>query len=155
MRASFLLLLRACCSCCVALPGLPWLTGCSPERGANSKRISLDADVAITNQFRRCLKAVLLFSAWLQGRTPRGNSSPKESVSCASVPCCSCCSGVVTSCSCYGSLLVIVVVPEIKQMPCQFFKSLVNQWLEDSVGREGEKKAGFSLPLNPASVTKY
>lgn len=68
----------------LALPGLPWLTGCSLERGANSKRISLDADAALINQFRRCLEAVLLFSAWSLGRTPCGNSSPKESVSCAS-----------------------------------------------------------------------
>lgn len=110
VRAIFLLLLRACCFCCSALPGLPWLTGCSPERGANSKRISLDADAALINQFRRCLEAVLLFSAWSLGRTPRGNSSPKESVSCASVPCCFCCSGVVTSCSyCVGHCLLLLL----------------------------------------------
>ena len=106
----FLLLLRACCFCCSALPGLPWLTGCSLEWGANSKRISLDADAALINQFRRCLRAVLLFSAWSLGRTPCGNSSPKESVSCASVPCCFCCSGVVTSCSyCVGHCLLLLL----------------------------------------------
>ena len=94
----------------LALPGLPWLTGCSLERGANSKRISLDADAALINQFRRCLEAVLLFSAWSLGRTPCGNTSPKESVSCASVPCCSCCAGVVTSCSyCVGHCLLLLL----------------------------------------------
>ncbi|WP_206221266.1 hypothetical protein, partial [Pseudomonas viridiflava] len=36
----------------------------------NSKRIALDADVAMiirSNQFGLCLKAVLLFSAWSRG----------------------------------------------------------------------------------------
>jgi len=69
----------------------------------------------------------LLFSAWSWGE-PRGMSSPKESVSCASA---------FLSLFCWSryvlfllwDLLVIVVVPLGKQLSCQFLKIIIYQGL--------------------------
>ena len=134
------------------LPGSPWLTGCSLEWGANSKRISLDADVALINQFGRCLETVLLFSVWSLGRTPCGNSSPKESVSCASA---------FLSLFCWSryvlfllwDLLVIVVVPLSKQLPCQLFKIVLFQAVAYFQRCGLQEKTGAPLPMLPVSVT--
>ncbi len=46
----------------------------TPNLEVSSKRIALDADVAMimrSNQFGLCLGAVLLFSAWLWGKPQR------------------------------------------------------------------------------------
>lgn len=135
----------------LALPGLPWLTGCSLERGANSKRISLDADAALINQFRRCLEAVLLFSAWSLGRTPCGNSSPKESVSCASAILFLLCWSRYVLFLLSSSLLVIVVVgtrPAASRKKNKTASRQRTDWLDRSTIMAASATKAIRLLLN-------
>ncbi|WP_410971197.1 hypothetical protein, partial [Salmonella sp. SAL04269] len=57
------------------------------------------------------------------GTGPDSNSSPKESVSCASAILFLLCWSRYVLFLLSSSLLVIVVVPIHKQMPCQFFET--------------------------------
>lgn len=145
VRALFLLLLRACCSCCLALPGSPWLTGCSLEWGANSKRISLDADAAINQPVRVLPEGSFVVLGLVAGAEPLA-ATPLQKNQLAAPPSLLFLlfwSRYVLFLLC-GALLVIVVVPEIKQMPCQFLRFLLNQrFAAMRRDREGRKKPGF------------
>lgn len=49
-------------------------------------------------------------------------------------PACSYCAGVATSCFCYGGgTFLLFLCQNIKQMPCQFWKILLFQWLTKNV----------------------
>ena len=121
------------------------LQGYLPGWEFNSKRIALVADAAMiverSNQSVRCLEAVLFFFRLAAGRVPTA-TPPKESVSCASAILFLLCWSRYVLFLLSSSLLVIVVVPIHKQMPCQFSKPSKIKGLRFSVGRRRAQKPG-------------
>lgn len=154
------------CFCCYWYPGgavlvvrlFPSATavGSAPTPGAKSKRISLVADVAVifrSNQYGPCSMQFLLFSAWSWGE-PLCTSSPKESVSCASAFLPLFCWSRYVLFLLWGCLLLLLFRIS-KQVPCQFYKILLFQWLDCFRGVLLRRKTGPSLPMIPVFVTAY
>ncbi len=158
VRALFLLLSRACCSCCLTRTSRFVISGYALESRVKSKRIALDADGAViirSNQFGCCLSKQFYCSRPGRGASPNGNSSPKESVSCASA---------VLFLLCWSRCVLFLLWGYYGFYCCcardkaVAVPTLWNPFKSITYAKQGMamryKKAGFPLPTHPAFVTR-
>ena len=106
------IIMSAYCFYCPTRSSRPGARGRTPTLGANSKRITLDADAAMTLRSNQSDAASRQFYCSCPGcgASPKSNSSPKESVSCASAVLFLLCWSRYVLFLLWGSAFVIVVV---------------------------------------------